>query len=253
MKTYIPNNINFRIVSSNSIAKFKQDQSYDFFEIVKLGDLISPPAKEVILLEYDHWFKWILKLEKIFLLVTEDDSNESIYNQVELLLQSEMDDIYEIMSVYTNFFNFEFTKFIHFVHKYSLESLQRGIKDAIINNDLGVSFSKIVFYISIYLQQILMAVQEFETVLRKEEHKTADLFYSGWCREMCALSGNRCDGICPVAERAKYYNKHDGTNKFVLHNMTKDPLTADCITKVNQLDIEVIDVKNEHVVGVKSI
>jgi len=93
MKSYIPNNINFRIVSSTSIAKFKQDQAYDFNEIIKQRDVITAPAREVILLEYDHWFKWIVKLEKVFLLLNEEDKNDTLIQKTDVLLRNEMDDI----------------------------------------------------------------------------------------------------------------------------------------------------------------
>lgn len=240
MRTYIPNNINFRIVSSNSIAKFKQDQAFDFYEIVKMGDKISDPAKEVILLEYDHWFKWIILLERSFLLLTEHDNDDKVFDQVDLMLKTEMSDIIDIMSIHTEFFDPELTKFVRFIHKYSTDALSVTIKNAIKLNDLGVAFSKIVFFISIYLQQVLFAMQEIESI---DENKISELFYSGWCKEVCEVEDGICKGICPITERAKYYSELKKCNKFIIKNITKNDLSDECVRKMEKHNIIITEIK----------
>lgn len=250
MKIYIPNNIGFRIVSSNAIAKFKQDQAFDFYEIVKLKDTISASAKEIILLEYEQWFRWILKLEKIYLLISDENDKKSlIKNQITLLLKSEMDDIYETMSIYGKFFNRDLTDFINYIHRCSLETLINVINNTFETDDLGCSFSNIVFYISIYLQQILFSIQEIEGVLDKDNLKFSNkLYFSGWCKEVCLMSTSDSP-VCPVAERAKYYmNLSKGTNKFVILNMTKGPICDGCINKIKAQDIDIVGIKNDHMI-----
>lgn len=240
MKSYIPNNINFRIVSSTSIAKFKQDQAYDFNEIIKQRDVITAPAREVILLEYDHWFKWIVKLEKVFLLLNEEDKNDTLIQKTDVLLRNEMDDILDIMSIYTDFFSSDLTAFINYVHRYSVETLKVAITITLKDNDIFSAFSKIVYFISVYLQQVLLALQEIELILHNKKEKIYKLHYSGFCKDTCHLSG-----ICPIAERSKYYKDNFGKKVFVLHNHTREQMTCDCLERVKKYDIEIDHVVNE--------
>jgi hypothetical protein len=107
-----------------------------------------------------------------------------------------------------------------------------------------------VFFISIYLQQILLSVQEMEMILTGEKDTPTTLFYSGWCREVCTMHGNQCLGICPIAERAKYYSKSGTSTEFVLRNMTKENLKTECIQKINNLDVKIVKIENEHVLPI---
>ena len=240
MKSYIPNNINFRIVSSTALAKFKQDQAYDFNEINKHRDEVSSAAREVILLEYDHWFKWIVKLEKVFLLLSEDDKTDTLIQKTDVLLRTEMDDISEIMAVYTDFFSPTLTSFINFVHRYSVETLKVAFAETLSKNDMFCSFSKIVFYISLYLQQILLALQEIEFLLKNRENKIGKLYYSGWCKESCSV-----DGICPLAERSNYYSKNFGIEQFEIINMTAGEPSETCLNKIKGYNINIISITNQ--------
>ena len=240
MKTYIPNNINFRIVSSNALAKFKQDQAYDFNELNKHRDILSAPAREVILLEYDHWFKWAVRLEKVFLLLSDDEKTYSLIQKTEAMLQTEMDDIHDVMLIYTDFFSGELTSFVNFMHRYSLESLRVAIALTLKDNDMFSAFSKIVFYISIYLQQVLLGLREIEFLLKNKEKTVGHLFYSGYCKETCHASG-----ICPIAERSKYYKNEFGTTVFEVKNMTREKMTCDCKERVKQYDITITEIFDE--------
>ena len=240
MKTYIPNNINFRIVSSNALAKFKQDQAYDFNELNKHRDKLSAPAREVILLEYDHWFKWIVRLEKVFLLLSDDEKTDSLIQKTEAMLQTEMDDIHDVMLIYTDFFSGELTSFVNFMHRYSLESLRVAIALTLKDNDMFSAFSKIVFYISIYLQQVLLGLREIEFLLKDKEKTVGHLFYSGYCKETCHASE-----ICPIAERSKYYKNEFGNTVFEVKNMTREKMTCDCVERVKQYDITITEIFDE--------
>lgn len=216
MKSYIPNNINFRIVSSNALAKFKNDQAYDFNEIKSKPNTYSAAAREVVLLEYDHWFKWIVKLEKVFLLLSEYDKADALSQKTCVLLQAEMDDIHEVMSVYTDFFSSDLTNFISSIHRYSTEALKSSIEYILNNHDIFSAFSKIVHLISLYLQQILISLEEYELVYSAAcNFKTNDniiLYYSDWSKEIEGCG----ESICPSVERARYYKTHFSVNNFVV-------------------------------------
>lgn len=240
MKSYIPNNINFRIVSSTALAKFKQDQAFDFNEINKHRDEISSAAREVILLEYDHWFKWIIKLEKIFLLLGEDDKSEVLMQKTDVLLRSEMDDIAEIMSVYTDFFSPALTAFINYIHRYSVETLKAACAQTLQQNDMFCAFSKIVFFISLYLQQILLSLQEIEYIQKNIDTRVGQLYYSGWCKESCSI-----DGLCPMNERALYYKKNFNVTEFEILNISGHDISPTCLNTIKKNGIIITEIKNK--------
>lgn len=239
MKSYIPNNINFRIVSSTALSKFKHDQAFDFNEINKHRDEISSAAREVILLEYDHWFKWIVKLEKVFLLLGENDKVDTLIQKTEVLLRTEMDDISEIMSVYTDFFSPTLTAFINFVHRYSIENLKSAFSMTLSENDMFCAFSKIVYYISLYLQQILLALQEIEYLIKNKDLTTGKLFFSGWCKESCGFEGH-----CPIVERAAYYQKMFKISAFEITNMSSGDVPAVCLAKLKDAEIQITEIRS---------
>jgi len=66
---YAQNNINFRIVSSHTISKFKEAQAFDFNEIntAEYKDKFSKSTREIVLIEYDYWFNFLLEVERYFL------------------------------------------------------------------------------------------------------------------------------------------------------------------------------------------
>lgn len=231
MKSYIPNNINFRIVSSNAIAKFKQDQAYDFNEINQNKNCFSGQAREVILLEYDHWFKWIVKLEKVFLMLSEDDDIELLYQKTNILLQNEMDDITEIMSVYTDYFSTELTSYMKFIHRYSFETLSGAVKTALKDNDVFSAYSRIVYLLSLYLQQVLLALQEIEQIMKREQ-PVAKIFFSDWCNEALKI-----DNIYPLVKRVDFFKSKFNVSEFEIINHSNNVIPEACITSLKDLGI----------------
>ena len=236
MKSYIPNNINFRIVSSNAIAKFKQDQAYDFNEINQNRNNFSGQAREVILLEYDHWFKWIVKLEKVFLMLSEDDDVDLLYQKTNILLQNEMDDITEIMSIYTDYFSTELTSFMKFIHRYSFETLSGTVKTTLQENDVFSAYSRIVYMLSLYLQHVLLSLQEVESMI-KRERSAGKIYFSDWCCEAAKI-----DNIYPLVKRVDFFkNKFNITEFEIINHSNTLEIPASCIIAIKNLGVSVIN------------
>ena len=85
-----------------------------------------------------------------------------------------------------------------------------------------------------------MGLREIEFLLKDKEKTVGHLFYSGYCKETCHASG-----ICPIAERSKYYKNEFGTTVFEVKNMTREKMTCDCKERVKQYDITITEIFDE--------
>ena len=166
MKRYIYNNIDFRIVSAKSIANFKECQAFDFNELVKNEKDFSSQSKEALLLEYEHLFKFILRLERLFLLYSKE-SNLIIKDELINNLYNAFDDIDELEASYTDIFSTELRQFIRLAHHYYFNILVQEIMVILETIDpeeatVAKMYPKLVNLITDYLQALLINLYEFE-------------------------------------------------------------------------------------------
>ena len=226
MKTYIPNNINFRIVSSNALAKFKQDQAYDFNEINQNRDTFSDASKEIILLEYDHWFKWLVRLEKVFLMAADDTSY--LLKKVETLFVSEMEDLKDVTGVHTEYFPRESLQFTNYMHQIAYDAFGITVKKALETGEVFSAYPIIVTFISDYLQQLLKGLEELEFICKnKEQH--CILNHTNSAVSICKLSG-----ICFPSCRAIYFSNKYNINLFNIINHTQTEIPETCFDGVKR-------------------
>lgn len=226
MKTYIPNNINFRIVSSNALAKFKQDQAYDFNEINQHRDTFSDASKEIILLEYDHWFKWLVRLEKVFLMAADDTSY--LLKKVETLFISEMEDLKDVTGVHIEYFPRESLLFTNYMHQIAYDAFGIIVKKSLESGEVFSAYPIIVTFISDYLQQLLKGLEELEFICRNND-QCGIINHTNSSVGICKLSG-----ICFPSCRAIYFSNKYNINLFNVINHTQTEIPEKCFDGIKQ-------------------
>ena len=235
MKTYIPNNINFRIVSSNALAKFKQDQAYDFNEINQNRETFSDASKEIILLEYDHWFKWLVRLEKVFLMAADDTSY--LLKKVETLFISEMEDLKDVTEVHTEYFPRESLQFTYYMHQIAYEAFVIIIKKTLSTPIDFSAYPIIVTFISDYLQQLLKGLEELENIC-DSNNKSCDVIYTQSGVNICEQSG-----ICFPSCRIDYFFNKYNITEFNIKNSTGSDIQQDCFQFINKPNLKIASIE----------
>ena len=83
---YTPNNIEYRVVTSRQLAKYKIQQSLVLSEIINNAPnhTFSPTAKEIVLSKYNFWFIFALWLENYLLKVNSAKEKLSDKNYEEI-------------------------------------------------------------------------------------------------------------------------------------------------------------------------
>ena len=232
MKSYIPNNINFRIVSSNALAKFKQDQAYDFNELNQNKQLFSNEAKEVILLEYDHWFKWLVRLEKIFLMLGEDENPEVLISRIDLFFNTELEDIKDVMRLHTEFFSKEITKFVENMHVTASKAFTSIVSQTLKNDAVFSAFPKIAVFISDYLQQLLMGMYEIQSILKNEK---PFIKLTTGANDIYKISN-----ICFIYDRIIFFRDKYNITEFLIVNLTSNENFIECKERLKNIDNVII-------------
>ncbi|QAU04574.1 hypothetical protein Va1_305 [Vibrio phage Va1] len=79
---FYSNNIDFRIVSSKAIEKFKNVQAFQLNQITNGKFFFKKDRKEVLLLKYDMWTRWIYEIENLFIeLLSNSRSSNKLINR----------------------------------------------------------------------------------------------------------------------------------------------------------------------------
>lgn len=165
---YQQNNIEFRIASADATSKFKATQAHSFLQVCRREFQFDISAREVVLLSYDRFSGWLLKLERSF--VTEHGRSLSP-RMVRLaydLFAEELNKIEEICMENPAIFKTDVCELLKVIHSYAKEVVAYAITKA---QSISVpsAFVMLSEIISDYLQHVLIAMHEFNNniVLKK--------------------------------------------------------------------------------------
>lgn len=238
MKSYIKNNIQFRIVSSNAIAKFKAGQAFDFNEITNIDSSFASATREVLLLEYEYCFKWIMRVEKLFLMLTDDEKPISLNKTLTTSIEYLFSDIEEVMSFYPELFDTKLIAYVEDYHNSYLEMMWTNITDAL-NNNVYYAYPKIVNIISTYLQQTMFILHDYDNnTISKKEFAFLSLTDPSVIR---TLNTNK---QCHLVNRADFFNKEFNINTFILKNYSSYTDIENIISQLTQHGLKIAEIKS---------
>lgn len=238
---YTPNNIRFRIVSSNSIAQYKMDQAFDFNELVNNADYsFSQESREILLLHYELWFRFIIRIERVLIKNgnATDDIGTLAQNFVMLArdICSEIDDVTQS---HPNLFKSHTKTLV----KKAFAPFLLWIFDTIANTDkdnMYVAFPKIVTTISASLHNILFILQEIESI--KANAGDSSKHFLSYTEETEAVRS--VVNSCPMQIRAKLYKAAFGSDSFNIKNYAGDAYDNGCGACSNHPTCEAFTVLN---------
>lgn len=231
---YSPNNIRFRIVSSSAIAQFRQDQAFDFNELINnLEYSFSPEAREILLLNYDMWFRFILRLEKV--LIRNHHSSDalgSFVNHLEMFARETVNEIHDTMASHPEMFGLRrpVSAAIDKAYKMFTDHVMRVIVGTS-KETMYSAFPIVVTALSNCLNNLLFVLHETENLAKGQPF----LSYTEEVREILDATD-----VCSLTQRAKLY----GAESFVIKNYTNREVDPRCIKSLQANGIVITDVKD---------
>lgn len=234
---YTPNNIRFRIVSSSVISQFKQDQAFDFNELINNYDVysFSSEARETLLLNYELWFKFICRLEKMIIrTMHSNDSLEGIVPSIDALVRDVVTEMDEVVNTNPTVFganNFP-SRTIALAFKPFTDNISEVVKRCK-DDTMYLAFPKIVNAISGGLHNLLCILHEIEALRTPE---VSDDFLS---LTDTAFEVSKNLNVCPILERAISYRDYFGIKSFYIKNYTHQEVPNDLVERLKSNGFEV--------------
>lgn len=231
---YTPNNIRFRIVSSAAIAQFKQDQAFDFNELINNAAYkFSAPARETLLLNYELWFKFICRLERLMIRTLHSaDKLGQLTETIEVQAKDIMLELDEVIKSHPGIFNAgPQTILIQKAHTPYIEQLYAEIRDCV-NDTMYIAFPKLVTIISNNLHNLLLILHEVDNLVMKNESpflSFTDEVFPIWDRT----------GVCPLQTRSQLYRNEYDISEFVLKNYRGIPVPPACFENLAKVGITI--------------
>lgn len=224
MLTYRENNIEFRIASATALSEFKAVQAHSFIQVCRKEFEFTHAAREVVLLSYDRFSQWLLKMERAFLLEEKKYPSTSLKQLIYSTFVEELGYIEEICQTHQSIFNPEILDYLKLIHKYT----RQLIADIFTKNLLQPShkaFVDISSSTSEYLQHLLLAMHEFNNNI----HKKREPFVC--VGRFCLLPANT--KLVSLSQRAAYFKDRLGRT-LTLKNYTDAALDEDVIRLLDE-------------------
>jgi len=131
-RPFVPNNIGLRKITSLCISKYKEAQAAALYDLSSSPThQFSDTAREVLLLKYDIWFKWIIEIEDVLRRKQLSEDTRQIILEISNALEEEYT---STVLQYKDIFDQKYIKVwikVHsFLHKYlKVKITQISIKD----------------------------------------------------------------------------------------------------------------------------
>jgi len=109
--TFYTNSVDFRIVSSKALEKWKNIQAFQLNQLVNGNHYFEKSVREVLLLKYDLWSKFIYEVENFCIEIYKsknDPLNSFDVDTIETLLNATIDKRVQIIADNQTAFNHEF-------------------------------------------------------------------------------------------------------------------------------------------------
>ena len=232
---YQQNNIEFRIASAGAIGKFKTTQAHSFIQVCRREFEFDISSREVVLLSFDRFSSWLVKLEKLFLREEEKKKPSKALN--DLVMATFIDELRQIEGTCAEnptIFSAGVVEFLKIINSYAPVLMKSGV-DMAFNENPSRAFAALADCLSDYLQHVLISMHEFNNnlVLMKEPF----ICVAPFCLTQ-RKSKKNCD-LISLRTRAAYFRKkiHGSDLLFVLKNYCEEDLFDEAVETLSSMGI----------------
>ncbi len=216
MNRYQPNNIIFRIAASDAIGKFKSLQAQSFVQLARRELNFNTSAREVVLLEYDHFSQWLFRIERICVAAQEGPMSQALHSAIHESFREEIRTIETILATHPEVFSSDIVDFMKVIHGYSLSIIDRQMNDGTYET-IERTFNRIVNVVSDYLQHVLTCLHELNsniiTRVRNPFICISDFLLKG-------CTGDDC--LSPLLKRIQYFQSVGCGDEYVLKTYSNE-------------------------------
>ena len=180
---FFPNSIEFRIISSKAIEKFKNVQSFQLNQLVNGNFFFQQDRREILLLKYDMWSRWLVEVENLFIELHEssDTVRQKDIDTVVALAEKTAEKYESIIrSENAKHFHDQFADIWISVHSAAFKFLVEEIRSSY--GTYEVVFTKIVDLICEALQYTLTEIHELNEMFKNPEAEEIFLVTTPFCK-----------------------------------------------------------------------
>ena len=243
-----PNSINFRIVSSKSIERWKNVQSFQLSELVKGKFFFAKDRREILLQQYDLWSRFLYEIENFCIERSGDENKLTTAEDVNfvLVLAEKTSALYKKLVLVDHNQQFEnvFLNIWLEIHETPYRYLIQKIK-LLAGIPFEDFYAKLVSTLIAVMQYTLIEIHELDMLLCKVEEGTWPGVFP--CEKKLTLSKDTIPfvivtslvdrvfamtGSCLVCERLKVYSKYIDLEEIYIKNYTDVPVNSRLIENI---------------------
>lgn len=232
---FFPNSIEFRIVSSKAMEKFKNVQSFQLNQLVNGNFYFQQDRREILLLKYDMWSRWLVEIENLFIELHEtSDAVRQKDIDVVIALAEKTAEKYEAIIRYENdkHFHDEFANIWINVHSAAFKFLVEQIRA--LHGSYEHVFTNIVDLICEALQYTLAEIHELNEIFKNPKAEEIFLVTTSFCKRYYKTTKT-----CLIAYRAREYKKYFPFTNVWFKNYTDDKLPVSLIDGIEEIGLNV--------------
>lgn len=244
-----PNSINFRIVSSKAIERWKNVQSFQLSQLIKGKFFFSKDRREILLQKYDLWSRFLYEVENFCIERSGDENKLTTSEDVDLVLvlADKTSALYKQLMLVDHNHRFEnvFLNIWLEIHETPYRYLIQEIK-LLAGLPFEDFFAKLVSVLIAVMQYTLIEIHELDMLLCKVECPGTGVFP---CEEKLTLPKDTIPfvivtslvdrvfamtGTCLVCDRLKVYSKYIDLDEIYLKNYTDAPVNSRLIENIER-------------------
>lgn len=232
---FYPNSVEFRIVSSKALEKFKNVQSFQLNQLVNGKFFFKQDRREILLLKYDMWNRWLQEVENFFIQCHETcDRIRQKDIDVVVALAEKTAYLYNktITDTHDYHFDTEFTAVWFDIHNVAFDELTENLRK--LSGTYEEVFVRLVDMMCVGLQYTLIELYELNELFKQKDHSEMFLVVSNYSLAYIANFGYAIE-----AHRAKYYKERFGVQTVYFKNYTDCNIPLRLIDDVKNVGIEI--------------
>lgn len=240
---FYSNNIDFRIVSSKAIEKFKNVQAFQLNQITNGKFYFKKDRKEILLLKYDMWSRWIYEIENLFIEMLSHSSSTLIEwsHIIHLIsLADKMNDKYKevMLKERRDFFDENFVKIWLKGHKNAYNLLIQKFRD-LLGYQFNIAFPMIVENVIQMMRYTLIELHELNGVYSYfEDSETCEpmpfMIYTDLDKVSCREFDRHL-----IIDRLDIYREHFDIKELYIKNYSDNPFDPEIFDEIEERGIKI--------------
>ena len=254
------NCIEFRIQSAKAIEKFMNVQAFQLNQLVNGKFYFAQDRREILLLKYDMWFRWLIEIENFFIELCGSKSNQektTSKKDLEFIIKlaDKTSKSYHnvILNVAPERFEEQFVKIWLKIHSFSYNYMIEELKD-LEHLSFAKAFNIIVDILVYVMQYTLIEIYELDSLFcqkisecefcehgelcpknKRDEHDQIPFLIIGPISKNCIKNSFKC---LPI-KRLIIYKEYFDIKEIYFKNYTDEPISNDIVKMINSTGVEI--------------